>query len=232
MSRKIQIANNELYHIYNRGVEKRKVFMNKNDYLRFLKCLKEFNNKEKVNLKDLTSSNPRGSVAGVRKRKKTIEPLVDIICFCLMPNHFHIIVRQVTEGGIVLFMQKLSAGYTGYFNLKYERVGPLFQGAYKIKWVKNDAVLKHLVSYIHKNPIELLESNWKEKGIKNIKKALEFIELYKWSSYNDFIGKFSSGIINTHILDEIFDDLQNYKNLFMEILQRNYEQTLFEVMLD
>lgn len=118
------------------------------------------------------------------------KPLVEIMVFCLMPNHYHLILRQLVDGGISLFMKKLSNGYTGYFNEKYKRkgIGALFQGCFKAVQVENDRQLMALVYYIFTNPIELVEKNWKEGGVKDLKKAIKFLESYRWSSYLDCIG--------------------------------------------
>jgi len=110
--------------------------------------------------------------------------LVEILVFCLMPNHFHLMVKQKVNGGITLFMRKLGTGYTNYFNQKYKRVGPLFQGKYKIVHLYQDAHFLYLPYYIHLNPLELIIPEWKEQGIKNIKKAIKFLEKYRWSSFS------------------------------------------------
>ncbi len=95
--------------------------------------------------------------------------LVEILCFCLMPNHFYLILKQLIEGGILLFMQKL-AGYVYYFNLKFKRIRSLFQGKFKAIEIDNENYLLHLSRYQHLNPLELIEPDWKEDGIKNLKK--------------------------------------------------------------
>src|SRR3989338_5121487 len=161
-----QFENEHFYHIYNRGVEKRDIFIDKNDYLRFLEGLKEFNNPEMVTLRDPP---PYRGLTSVRKK------LVRIHAFCLMPNHFHLLLEQIADNGIPLFMQKLGTGYTMYFNLVNQRVGGLFQGTFKAKIIENETYLMHLLRYIHLNPIELVEAKWKEKGIawKKVKKILD-----------------------------------------------------------
>lgn len=235
MSRSIKIIPNEFYHIYNRGVEKRDIFMNDEDRIRFLKCLKEFNNENKIILRDL--ANPRGetAVVGVKfsKRKKELRKIVDIICFCLMTNHFHLILRELIPGGISMFMRKIGNGYTAYFNLKYERVGPLFQGVYKAKHINTDEFFKYLVFYIHSNPVELIESEWKENGVKNLNKVLEFLNSYKWSSHNEFCKRdiYNNGIINKDLVAEFFEK-NNYIISFNESLLKNNEAILKNILLD
>lgn len=236
MSRNIKIIPNEFYHVYNRGVEKRNIFMNEEDRTRFLKCLKEFNNENKIILRDLANFfNPSGLTAGVnvQKRKKEFKPIVDVVCFCLMPNHFHLILRELIPGGISMFMRKLGNGYTAYFNLKYERVGPLFQGTYKAKHIETDELFRYSVLYIHSNPVELADPRWKEDGIKNWNRISDFLKFYKWSSHNEYSGKtvFNNGIINRDIVAEFFEK-NDYTASFDEYLLKNNETILKDVLLD
>ncbi|MFZ2970979.1 MAG: transposase [Minisyncoccia bacterium] len=124
---------NVFYHIYNRGVDKRVVFEDEEDHIRFINRLLEYNqNSEK-------------------------EPLfVDVVCFCLMPNHFHLVLRPIVENGITDFMRRISTGYAMYFNRKYQRKGVLFESNFKSILVENEEYLKHLSRYIHLNPKEIV----------------------------------------------------------------------------
>jgi len=107
-----------------------------------------------------------------------------------MPNHLHLLVRQLVEGGITKFMKKLNGGYGGYFNRKYERKGYVFQNRFVAVHIKDEDQLKVVFVYIHTNPISLIEPKWKEIGIKNPNKVIEFLENeYRWSSYFDYLGK-------------------------------------------
>ncbi|MDD5195877.1 MAG: transposase [Candidatus Omnitrophica bacterium] len=189
-----QIVSGEIYHVFNRGVDKRIVFTGDNDYFRFIFSLYECNDANEVVMRDRIGErlvrNSKaisiGSTYGDSKR----EPIVEIIAFTLMPNHYHLILRQVVEGGISLFMKKLGNSYTGYFNGKHERkgMGALFQGRFKIVRVGDNDQFLHLVEYIFSNPVEIIEPGWKEEGIKNTKKAIEFLNDYRWSSYLDSVG--------------------------------------------
>ena len=134
------------YHVYNRGVEKRTIFVDEFDYKMFLSYLKAY----------LSPPHPE-QVRPVRA--SNIYEQVQLICFCLMPNHFHLLIRQSTQLGIVSFMRRLTNAYTKYFNERYTRVGPLFQGCYKAALVQEEPYLLHLTRYIHLNPIELLSQN-------------------------------------------------------------------------
>lgn len=174
--RKVSFAPGECYHIYNRGNGKHKIFHDKKDYQRFLELLYICNQKSriKVRSRDLNKSTFDSD------RNTTI---VSIGAYCLMPNHFHILLIENDEGGVSKFLQKLTTGYVMYYNQKYKRSGSLFEGKFKSEHVGNDRYLKYLFSYIHLNPAKLTDDGWKNKGIKNIKKSLEYIKKYEYSSY-------------------------------------------------
>jgi putative transposase len=156
--RKTILTTGCFYHIYNRGVDKRDIYLNKNDYFRFLISLQEFN---QVSRNEYSGSRRRSkkNFAEVRPRQNS-DPLVSLVAYCLMPNHFHLLVRQEKDIGISRWMQKVGTGYTIYFNLKNQRSGVLFQGAFKAKRLENDSDLMHLSRYIHLNPEYPLEYLW------------------------------------------------------------------------
>ena len=198
--RKTIFANEEYYHIYNRGVDKRDVFIDDFDYVRFLKSMREFNcinpvgSLYEMNFKrnkdsNLGTKSPIGDLA-----PKT--PLVEIIDYCLNPNHFHLILRQKSDGGISKFMLKLSSGYTSYFNKKHNRSGSLFQGPFKSILIDTNEYLLHLSVYVNRN---------------------DFIHGYgkiewQYSSYLDYIGKRSGKLCNKkNILDQ-FKDQKEYQD--------------------
>ena len=118
------------------------------------------------------------------------ENLVEILSFCFMPNHIHLLLKQIENNGITKFMTKVGTGYAGYFNRKYQRKGYVFQNRFRDVHIKSDDQLKTIFNYIHCNPVSLIEPGWKELGVKNIKKVKHFLEnKYRWSSYFDFINK-------------------------------------------
>lgn len=177
--------NDHIYHIYNRGVEKRDIFLAPNDFRRFIVNLYEFNDiAPALNFGRHLSLQPiEVRLQSVRKRL-----LVEILAFCLMPNHYHLMLRQLAENGITMFMRKLGTGYTNYFNLKYKRVGPLFQGKFKTVLLEREQHFQHLPHYIHLNPLDLIMPEWREGHIKDIKKAMNFLKTYRWSSMMDYLG--------------------------------------------
>ena len=137
-----------------------------------------------------------------------------------MPNHFHLLIGEKIEGGISRFMQKLSIGYTMYFNKLRERSGALFQGKFKATHADNDRYLKYLISYIHLNPVKLIDPQWKENGIANRKKAEEYLAHYSVSSYLDYIGiqRSENRIISKDVLPEYFNSENNFKNTITDWL--------------
>ena len=133
------------------------------------------------------------------------EPIVDIGAYCLMPNHFHLLIRETNKPCISIFMKKISTAYAMYFNKKYSRTGSLFEGRFKAEHANNDRYLKYLFAYIHLNPVKLRQPNWKEDGIKNVRETLTFLETYPYSSFHSFVGKknvFSNHVINTEAFPE------------------------------
>jgi putative transposase len=181
-SMRIKPVTSEVYHLYNRGVEKRNVFKGSVDYVRFIHNLFEFNDISSAPAFErrykASTPNQKNSISITKHKEK----IVEILCFCLMPNHYHLLVRQLKDGGISLFMHKLGAGYTNSFNIKYNRVGPLFQGKYKIKHVDKDVYLQHLVCYIHFNPMKFL-------------KTKKDLDQYRWSSHLDYLGNDNFGSV-------------------------------------
>lgn len=189
MNRKHAFVPDEYYHLYNRGVDKRIIFFDTHDYHRFMLLLYFCNSRESADLQKVFRECPaQTEFSDIFKFAKG-KPLVAIGAWCLMPNHFHILIREVSEKGIIKFMQKLTTGYSMYFNKKYDRTGSLFQGKFKSENPNNDNYLKYLFSYIHLNPVKLIpgESKWKENGLKNKIKTQKFLDNYEYSSLNNYV---------------------------------------------
>ncbi|MDP3880577.1 MAG: transposase [bacterium] len=184
-----------LYHIYNRGTDKRDIFMDESDYLRASHNLWEFNDQNPAPANHILRSRKQPSlevrlptVAVQKMERPPRELLVKIHAFVLMKNHYHLILEQIVEDGISKFMQKFGTGYTNYFNQKHERNGVLFQGKFKAIHIDNDPYFLHLPHYIHCNPLDYLDYNWREGGLKDINNALNFLKNYRWSSFLDYAG--------------------------------------------
>lgn len=193
----------ELYHLLNRGVEKRDIFMEERDYLRFVHDLWEFNDLDPTShaihtFKHLDLRNPNFP-------KKVRIRIVDIHGWCLMKNHYHLLISEIVEGGITKFLRKLNIGYANYFNEKYSREGSLFQGRTKKILVKSDAHFLHILNYIHFNPLDYVNGarEWRTQLIQNSRDAMQHLDTYRWSSFQDYCGsKNFPSILTTDLFGE------------------------------
>lgn len=240
MTRKIQFANNHIYHLFNRGVEKRTIFQDDNDRWRFLQGLCLFNDVEssaKV-LWELENRREGANLRTIRKfleqERRKREPLVRIMADCLMPNHYHLLVEQLVDEGISRFMQKLGTGYVKYFNQKHEkRVGGLFQGRFKAVLVEEELYLRHLLVYINAvNPAELVEPKLKEEGIKDVEKVSKFVDNYVWGTHPEYLQTRDSFIIDKGILGELFPDPKYYRNFVQDSLLEKKYHTIDHLSLE
>jgi len=203
----------EIYHIYNRGIEQRNIFLDDDDRLRFIHDLFEFNDENPtINLAYHFGQKQSKEVGLPKIERVPRKLLIDLLIFCLMPNHFHLMIKQQKEGGITACMRKLGTGYTNYFNKKYNRVGHLLQGKYKIVHANQESHFIHLPYYIHLNPLDADFPEWRERKIKNYKKAMKFIENYRWSSFQDYIGiKNFPSVTQREFLLKFFEGPAQYK---------------------
>ena len=175
--RKQSFEIDEFYHLYNRGTEKRKIFLDKRDYEHFLFLMYVCNTTKSIELRNVGKNFDRG------------ETIVDIGAYCLMPNHFHILVREKIDNGISRYIHKLLTSYSMYFNKKYKRTGKLYEGVFKSIHADKDNYLKYLYSYIHLNPAKLVDKNWKENKTKNVSNLLNHIFSYQYSSLKEYINQ-------------------------------------------
>ncbi len=184
------LVNKNFYHVFNRGVEKRKVFSNDKDYQRFIDTLYYYQ-----------FSGPKPSFSQYRRFKnKSFESntkIVEIVAYCLMPNHFHLLLKQLKDGGITEFVSKISNSYTKFFNTKHSRVGPLLQGQFKAVLVENDEQLTHLSRYIHINPY--------------VAELVKDPAIYKYSSYSEYIGKTNRKLCFNETIMSFFKSPEEYK---------------------
>src|SRR3989344_4402226 len=207
-SRSISFTQGEYYHIFKRGVEKRTIFKDSKDKQRFQKLLYLCNGDKVVHLSDVARSTKEKSLYTIERG----QPLVAIGAYCLMGNHFHLLLYELVFGGISRFMQRLSTAYSMYFNLKNERTGILFEGRFHGRHVDNDTYLKYIYSYIHLNPVQHVEPEWKEKGIGNTKLVKSYLQNYKFSSLDDYLGvdRKESIILDKSFFPEYFTQETNY----------------------
>lgn len=204
------LVTGEIYHILNRGTEDRAVFQNKRDHERFLITLFECNST------DLNFKNRYRIDLNKGNKKSPENPMAEILCVCLMPNHFHIAAKQLIDGGIAKLMQRAGNSYTKYFNIKNNRKGSLFMSRYKAVHVKTDSQMRHLITYIHANPLDLIMPKWRLGKIKDSKKAKDFLENYIWSSYPFYAEgnglDLISQIINPEIVKAFYPEKEEYFN--------------------
>ena len=172
----------EWYHVYNRGVDKRRTFTAKADLQRFQLLLYLCNNNQPVQVRNLYTRKIADLESDSVYRR---QPLVSIASYCIMPNHFHIVAKQIEDNGLSQFMQKLMTGYTMYFNKKYERTGALFAGTYKYKHLAADTYLRQCIAYVHLNPAEIADSEWKH-GTALVQKVEKLLSEYTFSSFLDY----------------------------------------------
>jgi len=212
MERKFKFSIDEFYHIYNRGNSKSLIFLDDFDRRRFQKLLYVCNSTKPVVFKTI-----QGLPLDKIERGAT---LVDIGAYCLMTNHFHILVKETREGGTSKFIGKLLTSYSSYFNKKYSRTGGLFEGVFKATHADTDEYLKYLLSYIHLNPVKIIDPEWKEKGITDRNRAKEYLESYKYSSYLDYLGvvRNESTILNRDVFPEYFADFKEFDQFITEWL--------------
>lgn len=215
---------NGIYHVYNRGVEKRDIFLDEQDYAVFLHLLKYY-----LSPIDEKSHHPLlefQNFSIVRPRPlANIEKEVDLLSYCLMSNHFHLLLRQISKDGVTKLLRRISTTYSMYFNKRYKRVGYLFQGRYKAAFIDSDNYLLHVSRYIHLNPFELTRFDLVSYpyssyphflGVKraiwlkpdfilryfDTSKLLPFLE--KYPSYKEFVEKYpddSKGVIGNLAID-------------------------------
>lgn len=220
--RKVSLVKNEYYHIYNRGVDKRDVFLDEKDYVRFLTGMREFNCEAPIGSLYLENLRKRKAIFRSSTPKKGVElqedKIVDIICYCLNPNHYHFILAQLVDRGIEKFMQKLGTSHTNYFNERYKRSGALFQGRFKSTHIDSNELLFYLSAYVNCN-----------SEVHGIEEA----ENYKWCSFLDYIGKRNGALCKKDIILDQLKGIEKYKIIAMEIAKdinkkREYEKFLME----
>ena len=203
--RKQSLVTGEYYHVYNRGVDKRDIFSNKKDLYRFIESISEFNRTEVItSLANLKKSNQ--IAPQIAPKALSRDPLVCIVAYCLNPNHFHFLLRQLKDGGISKFMQKLQAGYTCYFNIKNQRTGSLFQGTFKSHLASEENYFNKIIGYTNKN--------YKIHNIPKNKMNLVFASDYEYENNKFKIVSKKEGM---RIL-EIFDGAINFKKHCDEIV--------------
>jgi len=180
--RREPIAPEEWYHCFSRGIDGRKTFEDTFDYQRFTQALYLSNSIETIE----RSSFWRLTHEEIFELQREA-PLVAVGAYALMPNHFHLLLKEVEEGGISRFMQRLGTSYTKYFNERYARIGNLFVKPFRSKHVGTDNYLRRVVAYIHCNPAEIFEPGWKTGRVSNVHRLKKELETFPYSSLMDYL---------------------------------------------
>ncbi len=213
----------ELFHVLNRGVEKRPLFMDNSDRARFVHDLYEFNDVEPAgNAYRLIKVSPYRMMEIRSPSSGRSKCIVDIHGWCIMGNHYHLLLSERIEGGLSLFLRKLNVGYAMYFNERYEREGTLFQGRTKKVLIANDAHFLHILHYIHLNPLDFLKgaADWRGGEIENSKRALAHLDSYRWSSYLDYCGKKNfPSLITKELFGDVFKDYRKSITSYLQDLE-------------
>ena len=215
-NRKVVFANDEIYHVFNRGVEKRPTFIDKRECERGIKTLDFYrfaNLPLKLSKFLVLPESERAKL--IQKVHDEHQKLVEIISYCLMSNHFHFLLKQKQDNGISTFAANFTNSYTKYFNTKHERVGSLFQGPFKAVRIESDEQLMHVSRYIHLNPVSsfLIEP--------------EELENYQWSSYQEYLESSSSSINDKELVLDLFPSKEKYRQFVLD--QVDYARELEEI---
>ncbi|MBI2011792.1 transposase [Candidatus Daviesbacteria bacterium] len=204
-NRKIVFASGEYYHVFNRGVEKRLTFTNKHEFLRAIDSINfyRFGNLP-IRYSKYLSLEKDKKAKFLEKLYQNSPHQIEILAYCLMGNHFHFLLKQLMDSGVVKFLAKFTNSYTKYFNTKHNRVGPLFQGVFKAVHVESDEQLLHLSRYIHLNPVM------------GFKIQAEELSSYQWSSYPQYLGITKTQLINPTEILNFFKSSTEYEKFVLD----------------
>lgn len=213
--RKTVFANDEIYHLFNRGINHFPIFTAPKEYQRFLDLLNYYRFKDPQLSFSFFSRLPKEDKNKLLAYLKNNEKLVEIYAYCLIPNHFHLLVKQLRDGGIRKMLSHVENAYVRYFNLKHERLGPLFESMFKAVRVEDEEQLLHVSRYIHLNPNTscLVEINKLSK--------------YPWSSLPLYLSKTSSPFTNTDFILSLINGLEKYQSFVFD--QAQYQRELHKI---
>ncbi|MES2971586.1 MAG: transposase [Patescibacteria group bacterium] len=195
-----QYVDESYYHIYNRGVAKRVIFKEKQDYAVFLNLLKRY-------LDDKPSFDQSG------REYEYLHDRIELLAFCLMPNHYHLLIYAQEAAAMTRLLRGVATSYSTYFNKKYERIGPLFQDRFKASWILRDNYLLHISRYIHLNPKDWRTWEYSSLayylGMKDAAwvRPKRMLELFENKNYEQFVADYES---QKQIWDELKHELADY----------------------
>ncbi|OGH31347.1 MAG: hypothetical protein A3J69_02665 [Candidatus Levybacteria bacterium RIFCSPHIGHO2_02_FULL_42_12] len=211
----VPLITNEIYHVFNRGANRQPTFTTKRELTRALESIKFYR------FKKLPVRLSRFLTLGNEKRTELLRVLnagdtnIDIFCWCFMPNHFHLLIKQNMDGGISKFLSNFQNSYTRYFNTRHQRDGTLFLNQFKAVRIETDEQLIHVSRYIHLNPYA-----------SHVIKDIDRLEYYRWSSFSEYISK-GDGFVNKSLLLGFFKNAESYKTFVFD--QADYQRTLKEI---
>lgn len=214
-NRKFIFANNSVYHIFNRGVNRQQIFFSQHSYKRFLDVCMYYQFVNPPVRFSYYLERPLEQKLLFIQALQMHDKQVSILAYCFMPNHFHFLLEQLKENGISKFMSQISNSYTKYVNTKYNRVGPLLQGIFKAVQIETDEQLMHASRYIHLNPVASY-----------IMRAEE-LEGYPWSSYSEYLLKGKKNFVDKEKVLGLFPSVEAYKSFTLD--QASYAQELEKI---
>lgn len=212
--RKILLITGELYHVFNRGIASQPIFLTRRNYQRATETLFYYQNaKLPLKYSRFLRLAIKQRLEILKRLKKQKQYRIEIVCYALMPNHTHLLVRQLIDEGISKSMSDFANSYTRYFNTKRKRRGPIFEGKFKAVRIETDEQLLHLSRYIHLNP-------YSSYVVKTLKK----LEGYPYSSFPEYIQKTKIDFCNKEIILDQFQTPVSYKKFVFD--QADYQREL------
>lgn len=223
--REIDFVNGEYYHLYNRGTDKREIFLDEEDFEHFIQSLHLFNDALFV-----TPRTPFQKVAALSLSQFfdfDRHPYVDYVSYILIPNHYHLLVRQIRSGGISKLMHKLDMGYSHYLNHQLDRSGTLYEGTFKAIHVDKESYLQHLPLYMHLNGLDLGGFNWRDGEVSDWDTAMAFLDSYRWSSHHAYMGRQQVfPLVKEEIIRGLYKDQEDYVSHLKSWSSRSIEDHL------
>ena len=211
--RKTPLVTDNIYHVFNRGVNKNEIFFSEKDYKRFLLVARHYKTKNNKFSYERSNNDPVSLVSSMDPTGINIQPKAEILAYCFMPNHFHFLIKQLNDGGITSYMRHFMNSYAHYVNIKYKRVGPLFQGRFRSVLVESDEQLLHVSRYIHLNPL--------------VSSLVSDLKDYLWSSYFTYVQNREDDLCNPSLILSSFKEKGDYEQFLLD--QRDYARSLGKI---
>lgn len=215
--RKYPLVTGEVYHVFNRGIDRKTTFIDKREYERAVQTIDFYRfATPPVKLSRFLSMSTEDQERVIKNLKQSDDKLVSIISFCLMPNHYHFLLKQLVDRGIANFISQLQNSFTRYFNAKHERIGPLFLDQFKAVRIETDDQLIHVNRYIHLNPYTSY-----------VVKDLESLKKYPWSSFLEYLENEINGICDKELVYFFFKKRSQYKKFIFD--QADYQRKIDKI---